>query len=105
MARRTHVGSSWLFGILGVVVVIGGMTAWLASGASTSAARSTRSRSEASGTKVPNLVYNGPEAKLPQSYPMPKIRHGLKCTLGYLDPDTAIEDLGVEAVGFRGLRG
>jgi ABC-type sugar transport system substrate-binding protein len=66
------------------------------SGSVSTGASSAPASSTATAAAAPQVVYNGPEATLPHTYPTPKVKPGLNCRLGYMNIYAAIASLAEE---------
>lgn len=51
--------------------------------------------------KVADVVYDGPEADLPTSFPEPDLRPGFRFTIGFPNPSTAVPSLVAQEQGVR----
>ena len=92
MKRRMAAGAT-------AVLAIAGGASIIASGDSASASIAN-SVVQITPSKVVTLAgYHGPEAALPSGYKIPKIKHGVTFTLGYLNPSQGVQALDQSQAG------
>jgi ribose transport system substrate-binding protein len=83
VTRNTRLRAIGAIGMSAAVVAVIAAASSSASGAGTPARSATAS--------VPNIPYTGAETGLVASYPVPTVKPGTKCTIGFMSPDNSTD--------------
>lgn len=95
----------WTKSALALLIAAVAAVALAACGSSDDDAATAAGRPAAASTtaakQVADVVYDGPEADLPTTFPEPEIRAGFRFTVGFPNPSTAVPSLVAQEQGVR----